>query len=79
MTRTGVGAVWHSLWACAHVESDGQLSVLKRTARRVPFKEAGKVTPVFVRFLTASGERGSKDTARAVRGFALKFYIDEGN
>jgi catalase len=44
-----------------------------------PFNEAGKVTPVFVRFSTVAGERGSADTARDVRGFAVKFYTDEGN
>ena len=44
-----------------------------------PFREAGKITPVFVRFSTVQGERGSKDTARDVRGFAVKFYTDEGN
>lgn len=44
-----------------------------------PFQEAGKITPVFVRFSTVAGERGSKDTARDVRGFAVKFYTDEGN
>lgn len=42
------------------------------------FAEEGKVTPVFVRFSTVAGERGSKDTARDVRGFAVKFYTDEG-
>jgi catalase len=44
-----------------------------------PFTEAGKRTPVFVRFSTVAGERGSADTARDVRGFAVKFYTDEGN
>lgn len=44
-----------------------------------PFAAAGKRTPVFVRFSTVAGERGSKDTARDVRGFAVKFYTDEGN
>lgn len=43
------------------------------------FQEAGKRTPVFVRFSTVAGERGSKDTARDVRGFAVKFYTEEGN
>ncbi|VCU70443.1 Catalase HPII [Pigmentiphaga humi] len=43
------------------------------------FAEAGKRTPVFVRFSTVAGERGSKDTARDVRGFAVKFYTDQGN
>jgi catalase len=43
------------------------------------FAEAGKRTPVFVRFSTVIGERGSVDTPRDVRGFAVKFYTDEGN
>jgi catalase len=43
------------------------------------FAEAGKRTPVFVRFSTVIGERGSTDTPRDVRGFAVKFYTDEGN
>ncbi|MES2184064.1 MAG: catalase [Pseudomonadota bacterium] len=47
--------------------------------KAAPFQEAGKITPVFVRFSTVAGERGSKDTARDVRGFAVKFYTDEGN
>ena len=41
--------------------------------------EKGKRTPVFVRFSTVAGERGSADVARDVRGFAVKFYTDEGN
>ncbi len=44
-----------------------------------PFAAANKRTPVFVRFSTVAGERGSKDTARDVRGFAVKFYTDQGN
>ncbi len=44
-----------------------------------PFADAGKITPVFVRFSTVAGERGSADTARDVRGFAVKFYTDQGN
>ena len=40
---------------------------------------SAKQTPVFVRFSTVLGERGSTDTARDVRGFAVKFYTDEGN
>ncbi|MDB5744159.1 MAG: Catalase [Polaromonas sp.] len=52
---------------------------LTRYTKAAPFQEAGKVTPVFVRFSTVAGERGSKDTARDVRGFAVKFYTDEGN
>ena len=52
---------------------------LTELTRAAPFQEAGKVTPVFVRFSTVAGERGSVDTARDVRGFAVKFYTDEGN
>lgn len=37
------------------------------------------VTPVFVRFSTVAGFRGSSDTIRDVRGFAVKFYTQEGN
>ncbi len=52
---------------------------LARYTRASIFAEAGKQTPVFVRFSTVIGERGSTDTARDVRGFAVKFYTDEGN
>ena len=52
---------------------------LTEFTRAAPFQEAGKITPVFVRFSTVAGERGSVDTARDVRGFAVKFYTDEGN
>ncbi len=44
-----------------------------------PFAESGKKTPTFVRFSTVAGERGSADTVRDVRGFAVKFYTDAGN
>lgn len=39
----------------------------------------GKKTPVFMRFSTVGGERGSADTARDPRGFAIKFYTEDGN
>ena len=52
---------------------------LTKITRASLFAEAGKRTPVFVRFSTVAGERGSTDTARDVRGFAVKFYTDEGN
>ncbi|KQT12147.1 catalase [Ramlibacter sp. Leaf400] len=42
-------------------------------------QEAGLRTPVFVRFSGFSGERGSADTVRDLRGFAVKFYTREGN
>ena len=40
--------------------------------------DASRTTPVFVRFSTVQGSRGSADTVRDVRGFAVKFYTDEG-
>jgi catalase len=43
------------------------------------FQEVGQRTPVFVRFSTVAGSKGSADLARDVRGFAVKFYTDEGN
>ncbi len=52
---------------------------LAQYTKAAPFQQKGKLTPVFVRFSTVAGERGSKDTARDVRGFAVKFYTDEGN
>ncbi|MDM4719607.1 catalase [Micromonospora sp. WMMA1363] len=46
---------------------------------RADFLRKGKETPVFVRFSTVLGSRGSADTVRDTRGFATKFYTDEGN
>ena len=68
----------HARGSAAHgyFEAYEDLSALTRAA---PFAKAGKQTPVFLRFSTVAGERGSSDTARDVRGFAVKFYTDEGN
>jgi catalase len=43
------------------------------------FNTIGKKTPMFIRFSTVGGERGSADSARDPRGFAMKFYTEEGN
>jgi len=43
------------------------------------FSEIGKETDMFVRFSTVAGERGAADAERDIRGFALKFYTEEGN
>lgn len=43
------------------------------------FSQVGKRTPVALRFSTVGGESGSADTARDPRGFAVKFYTEEGN
>jgi catalase len=70
--------VVHARGSAAHgyFESYDDFSALTRAA---PFAAKGKQTPVFVRFSTVAGERGSTDVARDVRGFAVKFYTDEGN
>src|SRR6201984_539251 len=43
------------------------------------FEEVGKTTPLFIRFSTVGGEKGSADSERDPRGFAVKFYTEEGN
>jgi catalase len=43
------------------------------------FSEVGKKTEMFARFSTVAGERGAAEAERDIRGFALKFYTEEGN
>jgi catalase len=43
------------------------------------FSEVGKATELFIRFSSVAGERGAADAERDIRGFAVKFYTDEGN
>ncbi|HZU86302.1 MAG TPA: catalase [Anaerolineaceae bacterium] len=43
------------------------------------FSQVGKKTDLFARFSTVAGERGAADAERDIRGFAVKFYTDEGN
>lgn len=43
------------------------------------FTDTSRKTPMFVRFSTVSGSRGSADTVRDIRGFAVRFYTNEGN
>jgi len=50
-----------------------------RWTRARLFARAGVRTPVFVRFSTVAGSKGAPDTARDPRGFAIKFYTEEGN
>ena len=52
---------------------------LTKYTRADIFQRAGEKTPVFVRFSTVAGSKGSFDLARDVRGFAVKFYTKEGN
>ncbi len=68
----------HARGSAAHGYFECYQSMAKVTRASI-FAEAGKRTPVFARFSTVIGERGSADTARDVRGFAVKFYTDEGN
>ena len=68
--------VVHARGAGAHgmFESYGSAASVTKAG----FLAEGKQTPVFVRFSTVLGSRGSADTVRDVRGFAVKFYTDEG-
>ncbi|MBU0712312.1 catalase [bacterium] len=52
---------------------------ITRYSKAKIFSKVGKKTDVFGRFSTVAGEKGSADTVRDVRGFALKFYTEEGN
>jgi catalase len=52
---------------------------ISRFSRARLFSEVGKQTPVFLRFSTVAGERGAADAERDVRGFAAKFYTEDGN
>ncbi|MBI9071804.1 MAG: catalase [Melioribacteraceae bacterium] len=52
--------------------------ITKYTKAKI-FAEIGKKTDLFVRFSTVAGERGAADAERDIRGFAIKFYTEEGN
>ena len=52
---------------------------ISRYSKAKLFSEVGKKTEVFARFSTVAGERGAADAERDIRGFALKFYTEEGN
>ena len=52
---------------------------ITRYTKAVPFSAVGKKTDAFLRFSTVGGEKGSADTARDPRGFAMKFYTEDGN
>jgi catalase len=68
--------VVHARGTAAHgvFESYGTAAEITSAA----FLQPGAVTQVFTRFSTVLGSRGSADTVRDVRGFAVKFYTDEG-
>jgi len=52
--------------------------ITRYTKARI-FSEIGKKTDLFARFSTVAGERGAADAERDIRGFAVKFYTEEGN
>ncbi len=52
---------------------------ITRYTRAKIFSEIGKKTELFTRFSTVAGERGAADAERDIRGFAMKFYTEEGN
>jgi catalase len=71
--------VVHAKGAGAHGFFECTASDLARYTTARFLQRAGLRTPVFVRFSTVGGEKGSADTARDPRGFAVKFYTDQGN
>lgn len=68
----------HARGFAVHGEFEVYESLEKYTRAKF-LTEPGKKTPVFTRFSTVAGNRGSMDIPRDVRGFATKFYTDEGN
>ena len=70
--------VVHAKAAGAHGVLTVTQDITQYTKARL-FSKVGKKTEVLGRFSTVAGEKGSADTVRDVRGFALKFYTEEGN
>lgn len=68
----------HARGTGAHGYFELSQSLARYTTAKV-LTETGKKVPIFVRFSTVAGGAGSVDTPRDVRGFAIKFYTDEGN
>jgi catalase len=70
--------VVHAKGAGAHGYLELTNDMSKYTKAKL-FNGVGKRTPLFIRFSTVAGELGSADTVRDPRGFAVKFYTEEGN
>ena len=68
----------HARGSAAHGYFELTRSLDRYTTARI-LTEKGRRTPVFCRFSTVAGGAGSVDTPRDVRGFAVKFYTEEGN
>lgn len=70
--------VVHARGSAAHGYFELTESLEEYTTAKI-LTETGKQTPLFTRFSTVAGNKGSKDTPRDVRGFAVKMYTEEGN
>ncbi|QQK76279.1 catalase [Salicibibacter cibarius] len=70
--------VVHARGYAAHGEFECYES-MKQFTKAGFLQKAGKKTPLFARFSTVQGDRGSKDTARDLRCWGTKFYTEEGN
>ena len=68
----------HARGSAAHGYFELTESLEEYTTAKI-LTETGKQTPLFTRFSTVAGNKGSKDTPRDVRGFAVKIYTEEGN
>lgn len=68
----------HAKGAGAHGKFVVTKDITKYSSAKI-FNQIGKETPMFARFSQVGGERGSADTVRDPRGFALKFYTEDGN
>jgi len=68
----------HARGSAAHGYFELTESLEEYTTAKI-LTETGKQTPLFTRFSTVAGNKGSKDTPRDVRGFAVKMYTEEGN
>ncbi|MUG09719.1 catalase [Commensalibacter sp. ESL0366] len=68
----------HAKGAAAHGKFIVTQDITRYSCAKI-FSEIGKETPMFARFSQVAGERGSADTVRDPRGFALKFYTEDGN
>ncbi|MGP4789667.1 catalase [Psychrobacter sp. 1Y11] len=68
----------HARGSAAHGYFELTESLEEYTTAKI-LTETGKQTPLFTRFSTVAGNKGSKDTPRDVRGFSVKIYTEEGN
>ena len=68
----------HAKGSGAHGTFTVTHDITKYTKAKI-FSEVGKKTEMFARFSTVAGERGAADAERDIRGFALKFYTEDGN